>query len=137
MFDMPTPSVTQNVRHMVDELDRLRVHIEAALEHTGGTHTFDDVCLMVLSGRVRFWSMEKSFFITEVLEFPRQKHYHMWLGGGDLDEILAMHPQVQQAACECGCAYLSVSGRPGWIKALKPHGWKFNYTALIKEVDTL
>lgn len=132
-----TQGVTAALRHILDELDRCRSHIEAALAHAGGTHTFDDVCLMVVQGRVRFWPLANGCFLTEVLDYPQQKHYHVWLGGGDLEEILAMHPQVEQAAREAKCTHLSVVGRLGWKAALKSYGWEARHVTCIKPLGEL
>lgn len=125
-------SMIDNIRRMLDELDRCRPYIEAALEHAGGTHTFDDVCAAVLQQRARFWPLKNGCMVTEILDYPQQKHYHMWLGGGDLEEILSMHPQVQQAALEAGCTHMSVTGRRGWAVALRSHGWEVRHLTCIK-----
>jgi hypothetical protein len=45
-----------------EQLERLRHHVEAALEYSGGTHNFDDVAEMVEAGR-RGWS--KTFLKDE------------------------------------------------------------------------
>ena len=78
--------------------------------------------------------MPKSVMLTEIVDFPRERHYHMFLGGGDLEEILAMHPQVEKAALDAGCVKLSVTGRRGWVKALIPHGWEEKHTTVHKNL---
>lgn len=130
-----TVSVSENVRILIDNLDRFRFQIEAALTYTGGTHSFDDVCRMVLSGRVMFWAGVNSFIIMEINEFPRQKHLHIWLGGGDIEELALLHPRVHETAKQFGCTHVTINGRPGWGKALKKFGAKPSYTALSHEVN--
>jgi hypothetical protein len=134
IHSVPTPPLTQTIRQLVDDLDRHRHHIEAALEYAQHSHTFDDVVAMVLHGHLRLWSLPNSVMLTEIITYPRYKVYHIFLGGGDLQEILAMHPQVEQAAREAGCVRLSVTGRQGWAKPLKAHGWIPTHLTCTKEV---
>lgn len=132
MHDTPQLPLTAQIRQVLDDMDRLRVHIEAALDYADGTHNFDDIVGMVMRGQLRLWALPNSVMLTEVVDFPRERHYHMFLGGGDLSEILAMHPQVEKAAREANCVKLSVTGRRGWVKALIPHGWDEKHTTVQK-----
>ena len=134
IHDTPKLPLTAQVRKIIDDLDRLRPQIEAALDYADGTHDFDDVVVMVMQGKLRLWAMPKSVMLTEIVDFPRERHYHMFLGGGDLEEILAMHPQVEKAALDAGCVKLSVTGRRGWVKALIPHGWEEKHTTVHKNL---
>jgi hypothetical protein len=118
------------IQSILDELRRCRLWIEAALEYTGGTHTFDDVCHMVMIGRVKFWPQPESFLITEVLDYPRIKVYHVWLAGGDLQEITGTLPAVVAAARDAQCQTVSCAGRQGWTKVLAKLGWKHSHTTL-------
>lgn len=108
-------------------LDR-RQHIEAALAYTEGTHTFDDIYWMIVSGRLVWWPLEDSFMVTEVVEYPQAKHYNVFLAGGDLRVIKAQQDKLVEAAKLAGCSELSLSGRRGWIKALYDLGWKESHT---------
>ena len=123
MMHEPLKPLTQTLRQILDDLDRHRKHIDAALEYAQHSHTFDDVVAMVMHGQLRLWSLPNSVMLTEILTYPRYKTYHIFLGGGELQEILAMHPQIEAAAREAGCSKLSVTGRHGWQKPLKAHGW--------------
>lgn len=135
--DAPTtaPSFNDGVRAILDDLDRLRPQIEAALEYANGTHTYDDVCVMVMQGRLRFWPMKQSFIMTEIITYPRKKLLHGFLAGGSLDEIITMQNELVKAAKEADCYAIALSGRRGWVKALKPLGWKEDITVCIFEVN--
>jgi len=41
---------------------------------------------------------------------------------------------AEQTAKQIGCKYVSVWGRPGWIKKLKTFGYSHTYTVMTKEV---
>ena len=128
-------TLTSAVRATLDKLDQFRPELEATMEHNGGTHTFDDLTAMVLQGRLRIWTTENSIALTEVIEYPRQKHYHVFAAGGALDEIVATIPQVAQAARDAGCCKLTISGRRGWVRALAQDGWTEQFTTCVRSLE--
>ena len=114
------------------ELERCREWIESALEYSGGTHLYEDIVTAVVEGKMQLWPAEKSCLVTEITVFPRKKVLHVFLGGGDLDEILGMHESVVQWGEAQGCSSLTMTGRKGWLKALKNNGWKSQLVLLEK-----
>ena len=101
------------------ELQRCRQWIESALEYSGGTHLYEDVVTAVVEGKMQLWPAEKSCLVTEITVFPRKKVLHVFLGGGNLEEIISMHDSVIEWAKDQGCESLTMTGRKGWSKALK------------------
>jgi len=124
-------SLAAEVRGLLDIMERFRPELEAAMDHNGGTHTFDDLTLMVLQGRLRLWSTKNSVALTEIVEYPRQKHYHVFAAGGDLTEMLDTIPQLEQAARDAGCCKLTLSGRRGWAKV----GWTEQFTTCVRSIE--
>ena len=57
----------------------------------------------------------------------------MFLAGGDLDEIMAMHESVVQWAIDQGCEGMTLTGRKGWVKALQNNGWKPQQLILLEK----
>lgn len=139
MKDFKNPPMTgeliDKVRSCLDNLEKFRLDIEAALSYSNYSHTFDDIVGMVLTEQVAFFPMEKSFLITEFHVMPQYKTYHVFLAGGDLDEIKATQPWLEETAKANGCKYLSLTGRRGWERSLKDQGWRLQYITLYKEVD--
>jgi len=111
-------SLTAFVRNWLDQLDKHRPDLEAAMEHN-----------------LRLWHTEKSIALTEVIEYPRQKHYHVFAAGGDLDDIVATIPQIEQAARDAGCCKLTISGRRGWVRALVPQGWTEQFATCVRSIE--
>lgn len=128
-------SLTAAVRDLLDKLDQFRPELEAAMAHNGQTHTFDDLTAMVLQGRLRLWTTANSAALTEIIEYPQQKHYHVFAAGGDLSEIVETIPLVEQAARDAGCCKLTITGRRGWVRALEKHGWTEAFTTCVRSVD--
>jgi hypothetical protein len=103
---------------------RCRPWIEAALAHAGGCHTIEDVERGIAEQRYQLWPGKRCALVTEVHEFPRRKLFHIFLAGGDLDELRDMQPWLESFARFLGCSGLTLSGRPGWDRALKGQGWQ-------------
>ena len=116
----------------MNELERCKGWIEAALEYGGGTHLFEDIAEAIADGRMQLWPAKDSCLVTEITVYPRKKVLHVFLGGGDLNEILGMHESVVQWAMAQGCESLTMTGRKGWVKALQNNGWKSQLVLLEK-----
>ena len=117
------------------EVTRCRQWIEAALEYSGGTHDFIDVVEGLYKGTMQLWPAEKGCIVTEIVVYPRKKMLNVFLGGGDLEQILDMHENVIEWAKAQKCEALTMTGRFGWKKPLAKHGWKTLHSSYIKEFE--
>jgi len=118
----------------VNELERCRPWIEAALEYSGGTHNFEDVAKAIVEGRMQLWPSPRGCIVTEIVVYPRKTVLNVFLGGGELDQLLDMHSDVTDWAKSYGCEALTITGRFGWKKPLKAHGWKPLHASFQKEI---
>tara|TARA_B100002019_G_scaffold144384_1_gene124477 strand:+ start:1454 stop:1828 length:375 start_codon:yes stop_codon:yes gene_type:complete len=118
----------------VNELERCRPWIEAALEYSGGTHNFKDVAKGIVEGNMQLWPSPRGCIVTEIVIYPRKKVLNVFLGGGELDQLLDMHSDVTSWAKHYGCEALTITGRFGWKKPLKAHGWKPLHASFQKEI---
>ena len=118
-----------------EQLDRLRHHVEAALEYSGGTHNFDDVAEMVEQNRLQLWPAKDSVVLTEIIVYPRLKNLHYFLAGGDLDELSRMRPLIESWGKSIGCTRVTLAGRRGWAKTfLKDEGYSPQWSVMAKEL---
>jgi hypothetical protein len=118
-----------------EHLERLRHHVEAALEYSGGTHDFDDIVEMVGKNQLQVWPATQSIVLTEIIVYPRLKNLHYFLAGGDLDELSRMRPMIESWGKSLGCTRVSLAGRRGWAKTfLKDEGYSPQWTVLAKEL---
>lgn len=101
-----------------------RKHIDAALEYSGGTHLYEDVEKAILEGRMQIWPGKKSAAVTEIIQYARKKVLHIFLAGGDMEELIDMIASAEAWGRTQGCTALTMSGRKGWERALAPHGFK-------------
>jgi hypothetical protein len=119
----------------LEQLERLRHHVEAALEYSGGTHHFADVRKMVEQNKLQLWPAVNSVVLTEIIVYPRLKNLHYFLAGGDLDELSRMRPMIESWGKSIGCTRVSLAGRRGWAKTfLKDEGYSPQWTVLAKEL---
>jgi len=118
-----------------EDLERLRHHVEAALEYSGGTHGIEDIAEGLEAGKFQLWPAENSVIVTQINVYPRLKNLHFFLAGGDLDEIRLMHPLIEQWGKSMGCTRVSLAGRQGWAKTfLKDEGYTPKWFVLSKDL---
>lgn len=119
----------------LEQLERLRHHVEAALEYSGGTHAFDDIVEMVKKEQLQVWPATQSIVLTEIIVYPKLKNLHYFLAGGDLDELSRMRPMIESWGKSLGCTRVSLAGRRGWAKTfLKDEGYSPQWTVLAKQL---
>ena len=80
---------------------------------------WSEVIERIEQNKAQLWLGERSAMVTEIVGDA----IHVWLGAGDLSELLAMRPLVERAGREWGCKRATISGRLGWDRALKPYGF--------------
>lgn len=115
-------------RDPVTDFARCAPYIQAALDRGGNTHTLEDIAEGIAAGHYVFWPGEKSAAITEIQQFPRARFHHIFLAGGDLDELLAMVPAFKSWGVFNGCTQLTLAGRLGWKRVLGD--WKHELVVL-------
>ena len=116
-------------------LQHCRKWIEDALEYSGGTHNFDDVAQGIIEGRMQLWPAERGCAVTEIVLYPRIKVLHVFLAGGEMDQIIDMIDSAVEWSKTQGCTSMTISGGHGWQKVLSKHGVQPVMTVLKKEYD--
>jgi hypothetical protein len=97
--------------------------IEAALAYADGAYAIEDVAAAVEAGEMGLLAGERSALVFEVAPFPRLRALNVVFAGGDLDEIRAMDPALVAIARGHGCSRIYLTGRLGWLRALKDLGY--------------
>lgn len=116
------------------ELLRCQPWIEAALEYSGGTHSVGDVIEGIADGRMQLWPAPRGCAVTEIVVYPRRKVLHIFLAGGELDQLIDGFHDVAAWARGQGCTGLTLSGRRGWERALKSSGWRLTMVTMEKDI---
>lgn len=119
----------------MNELLRCREWIESALEYSGDTHDFADIAEGIAEGRMQLWPTPRGCLVTEIVVYPKKRILHIFLAGGEMDQLTDMHEDVIAWAREQGCSSMTLSGRFGWKKALQKFGWEPQLVVLEKEFE--
>jgi len=103
---------------------QIREWINDALEYSAGTHTFDDVLDGIRAGRMQLWPAERGCAVTEIVVYPQKKVLHVFLAAGEMDQLFDMIDEAAEWGRRQGCTSMSLAGRLGWQRAMKPLGWE-------------
>lgn len=119
----------------LEEFERLRHHVAAALEYSGGTHKVEDIAEGIRREQFQLWPGQNSVVVTEIIVYPQLKDLHFFLAGGDLDELRMMRPIIESWGKEIGCSRVSLAGRKGWERTfLKGEGYEPKWFILCKDL---
>lgn len=96
--------------------------------------TLDDVRADLEARQAHLWLGERAAMVTTISDFPGagERIIECWLAGGDMNEILAMTPPIEDWARRVGCTQAHVTGRKGWVRALAPFGYDHYATTVRK-----
>lgn len=126
----------QEVRRTIDALEKFEVDISKALKYGNASHTFEDVAVRVLSGKLDAYVYPNSIILMELCQYPQHSVYHGFVAAGNLDEILAAEPSLLREARLRKCSYLSIAGRRGWEPVLRNIGWTHSLSIMVREVPS-
>jgi hypothetical protein len=119
---------------IMQELMRCRRWIEDALAFGGNTHTFADISREVLNGNMHLWPGDNGCAVTEITVYPTRKSLHVFLAGGDMNQILDFEESAATWGKLSGCSTMTVAGRTGWKKILGPRGWREHFIVLERDI---
>ena len=99
------------------------------------THNFDDVVGMVVEGKLIPIFFDEGFALITVHQFPQAKHYHIFACGGKLRALIENKDTFLADAKRRGCDRITISGRKGWIRALKIFGARPTYSVMALDLE--
>ena len=119
---------------MDSALKRAWPWLEAALhaEDDRPLLSMDDVVADLEARRAHLWVGENAALVTTITDYAQERVIECWLAGGDMKEILAMTPPIEDWARRVGCTQVQVMGRKGWVRALSPQGYHHYATSVRK-----
>lgn len=99
--------------------------LQAAIEKSYQPYTLEEVVAEIREGRsVAFWG-EQSVMVCTLHRHHGEITGHVWLAGGDLDELRdELRPQAEAWAKAEGATYATIEGRKGWVRALEGVGFE-------------
>lgn len=118
----------------MNEVERCRPWIEAALARGLGTHNFDDVAEAIKTGEMQLWAGPTGCIVTSIVTFPRCKTLQLFLGGGELQQLVDLMDSVEAWGRLQGCDIAIIAGRAGWARVFRKRGWREAGTTLKQEL---
>lgn len=94
-----------------------------ALEQAQEGLNLSDLEWMLETGKALLWTGNRGVLVTVLYESPEGRFLHVWLGTGDLQELVSFEPGISAWARARGCVYSSINGRKGWTKVFKQYGF--------------
>lgn len=99
-----------------------------AIRYGHGKYRIEDVFKQLTAKTAMLWVAqrgEKIIFamVTKVNLYPQSKTLTVFIGGGDLDGMLALREEVEDYSLQIGCDAIECHGRPGWVRVMKQFGY--------------
>ena len=115
---------------------RLLRKINAALDMHGALLTIDDLTELAQAHRVRLFHRNNTMCAAELISYPRGLVCNCLLAAGDLADVLALEPEVEEFARSHGAASMVTHGRRGWARIGARTGWRERSTEYVKSLPT-
>lgn len=111
------------------EFERLK----EAIAYNQGEWDFEDMVEMLQSGRMLFWKIPdtETLAVTEFVKYPKKNRLRVVLLVGEFNEKVVQF--YEELVVKMGLDGIEVIGRKGWIRALRPYGYKEASTVLVKD----
>jgi hypothetical protein len=114
-----------------------REKLAKALARAGGLYDLSDLLERIADGRMQAHVSRETIAVTEISVYPKRRVLTIILFVGDLEDGESLHTQVLEFARKMKCDAIVTSGRVGWARLAKSHGWKTVSTNMVfrKEVS--
>jgi hypothetical protein len=98
---------------------RCRDWLVPAMTDTSEAETLADL----MAGRAQLWPGDTAAGVSRIEDAREGRCIHVWLAGGALEGVLALRPGVEAYGRAWGCTEITINGRRGWDRALRPFGY--------------
>lgn len=107
------------MRDLVERWSPHREGLLKAIARLNGTHTEDDVLCMIFGGKAKLITSEKTAVVAEVVTYPQFRELNVFLLAGELLDVIAQEPGLENEARKLGCKRLRFEGRDEWRAIMK------------------
>lgn len=92
--------------------------------------TWEEVEARIHAKTAQLWFGDACAFVTEIWG----EDIHVWLAGGRLKGLMDLRPRIEETARYWGLKKVTLKGRLGWDRLLKPFGYVRNGDELEKRL---
>lgn len=107
------------------DVTKMRDGLQKALERAGEGFTLFHLEEQLKLGNALLWTGNEACLVTSLhTDVETQNRLlHVWLGCGDINELISLEPGISAWARARGCSYASIDGRRGWSRVFKKLGF--------------
>ena len=106
--------------------DAVEPLIRSALAYDTGEKPLTQIRRDYLEGRCELFGDERAVLLTEFRDLGEGKTLYGYLAAGEMRVLTdILRPQAELFAIAHGCVAAFISGRRGWMKVLRRHGYAF------------
>jgi len=100
-----------------------------------GLHSIDDLLEEVEEGSALFYPVQDGAAVFKLAEYPQKRVLIVWVYGGDMaSNIEGVLEAAEFHARELDCTEITIGGRRGWERVLKPYGFAHRGVVLTKDI---
>jgi hypothetical protein len=104
--------------------EQLREGLIQSLEGGGEGFTLQDLEERTRAGLARFWLGERGALVTYIVDNDEGRSIHVWLGCGDIKELVQMRIGIEAFARAHGCQWATINSRKGWSRVFANAGFE-------------
>lgn len=113
---------------------RLIRQINGALDMHGNLLTLDDLTELANKRQVELFMRGNTLCAAEILGYPRKVVCNCIVAAGDLADVMALEPEVEQFALRNGADFMVTHGRRAWARVGARTGWRERSIEFVKHL---
>ena len=104
--------------------------IERSIEFSDGKFSLADVHRFLEEQTCQLWLIYSAArlagaLVTQIINYPQDRRLlFLFCAGVEADKWLHLSEVIKSYAREHGCSCVEIYGRPGWVKKMRPFGFR-------------
>lgn len=125
-----------STEELAERWSEIKPKVQLSLDHGIGESSVHDLFLECMASNAQAWEYGEAIGITRFIQFKgyRQLQLVTCTGSGWFEYGSKALIELEAFAKEMQCRNISMYGRKGWERAMKPLGYEYAYTVLVKEI---
>ena len=114
---------------------RVESILKPAIDLNNGLYESEDILRSLIAGEYHLFTSDNSALVVTVMPYPRKTVLHIFLAGGNLEELEELYKETEQFAKYMNCSSITLMGRFGWRRSfLTEYGMKSTCLQMSKEL---
>jgi len=114
---------------------RVESIIQPAIDLNNGLYHSEDILRELVSGQYHLFTSEHSAIVATINPYPRGTVLHLFLAGGNLEELEELYKETEEFARYQNCKSITLMGRLGWSRSfLRQYDMKPTCLQMSKEL---